>query len=95
MSEPNVDPFNASLVRMGHAIRRGHAAFAEADAAFEEAMQALIVMTETRGTVTGQLSDLRQDVADLRDTVSTLQGMVLAQSQTIADLRGRLNGGTS
>jgi len=69
---PTPDPFNAGLTRMGRALRRAHAAFTEADEAFEEAMQALIVLTETRGSVEAQL-------ADLRESVSELQRLILEQ----------------
>jgi len=60
------DRFNAGLTRMGRAIRRAHAAFDEADEAFEEAMHALIVLTETHGSVEAQLADLRESVSELQ-----------------------------
>ena len=88
MSDPTppTDPFNAGLTRMGRALRRAHAAFDEADDAFEEVMRALIVLTETRGSVTAQLTDLRE-------TVGELQRLVLEQGQDLRALRERLNGG--
>lgn len=93
MSEPNVptppppDPFNAGLVRMGHAVRRAHRAFDDADEAFEETMRALIVLTETRGTFQTRIDGLEQHVRDQHETITELKQLVLEQGQQIRGLR--------